>query len=114
MEQIQPDPLVDMTSDDLSNDLCKKLRLYADSLGTLILPTSSKPNLILTKLGELEETADDNDLLGGAWFSTHARVDGAIAMVTTPEIRLVSPQCFRFGSDKIMANRHALSCDRIF
>jgi hypothetical protein len=92
MEQLQPDPLVDMTSEDL-NDLCEGLRFYVDSIGALILPTWSNPCLILTKLGELEDLVDDHDLLG-AWFGTHARIDGAVVMVTTPEICLVSLQCF--------------------
>jgi hypothetical protein len=109
VEQLQPDLLVDMTSENL-NDLHKGLRLYADSLGALILPTWSNPCVILAKLGELEETVDDH----GAWFSAHARVDGAGVMVRTPEIRLVSPRCFRFRSDEIMANHHAITRDRIF
>jgi hypothetical protein len=89
MKQLQPDPLVDMTSEDL-HDLRKELKLYADRLGTLILPTWSNPFEILTELGELEEMVDDHDL-SGAWFSAHAGVDGAVVMVTAPEIRLVSP-----------------------
>jgi hypothetical protein len=90
MEQLQPDPLVDLTSKDL-NDQRKGLRFYADSIGALILPTWSNPCLILEKLGELEELVDDHDLLG-VWFSPHARVDGAVVMVMTPDLRLVSPR----------------------
>ncbi len=112
MEQLQPDLLVDMTSEDL-NGLRKELKLYADRLGALILPTWSNPFEILAKLGDLEETVDDHDL-SRAWFSVHARVDSAVVMVTTPEICLVSPQCFCFRSDKIMAIPCALSRDRIF
>jgi hypothetical protein len=89
MEQLHPDPLVDMASEDL-NDLHEELRLYADSLGTLIHLAWLNPCLILAKLVELEETIDDHDL-SGAWFSAHARVDGAVVMVTMSEIRLVSP-----------------------
>ncbi len=92
MGQLQPDPLVEMTSEDLNN-LCKGSRFYADSIGPLILLTWSNPFLILAKLGELEELVDDHDLLG-AWFIAHARVDGAVVMVTKSEIGLVSPQCF--------------------
>jgi hypothetical protein len=92
MEQLQPDSLVYMSSEDL-NDLHNGLRFYADSIGALILLTWSNPCLILAKLGELEETVDDHDL-SGAWFSAHARVDSAVVMVTMPEICLVSPQCF--------------------
>jgi hypothetical protein len=44
-------------------------------------------------MGELEELVDDHEL-SGARFSAHARVNDAVVMVTTPEIRLVSPQCF--------------------
>ncbi len=113
IEQLQPDPLVvHDTSKDL-NDLCKGLRFYADSLGALILLTWSNPCLIFAKLGELEEMVDDHDLLG-AWFSAHVRVDGAVVMVTAPEICLVSLQCFCFRSDKIMVNRCELSHDRLF
>ena len=92
MEQLQADLLVDMTRKDL-NDLRKGLRFYADSIGALIHPTWSNPCLILNKLGELEELVDDHDL-SGAWFSTHARVDGAVVMVRIPEICLVTPRYF--------------------
>ncbi len=44
-------------------------------------------------MAELEKLVDEHELLG-AWFSTHARVDNAVVMVTMPEIRLVSPRCF--------------------
>jgi hypothetical protein len=63
MEQLQPAPLVDLTSEDLI-DWCKELRFYADSIGALLLPTWSNPCLILAKLGELEELVDDHDLSG--------------------------------------------------
>jgi hypothetical protein len=61
MEELQPDPLVDMTNEDL-NDLRKELKLYVDRLDTLILPTLSNAFEILDKLGELEEMVDDHDL----------------------------------------------------
>jgi hypothetical protein len=82
MEQLQPDPLVDMTSEEL-NDLRKGLRYYADKLGNLIPPTWSNPCLLLDKLGELEKLVGDHDL-SGAWISAHARVDDAVVMVTMP------------------------------
>jgi hypothetical protein len=82
MEQLQPDLLVDITDEDLD---------YADRLGTLILlVTWSNAFEILYKLYELEEMVEVHDLLG-QWFSAHARVDGAVVMVMTPDIRLVSP-----------------------
>ncbi len=92
MEQLQPDPLVDMTSKDL-DELHKELTLYVDRLGTLVLPTWANPCLILEKLGELEESVDYHDLLG-AWFSAHARLNNVVVMVTSPEICLVSSRCF--------------------
>jgi hypothetical protein len=52
MEQLQPDLLVDTTSEDL-DDLRKELKLYADRLRTPILPTWVNPCLILNKLGKL-------------------------------------------------------------
>ncbi len=89
MEQLQPDLLVDMISEDL-NDLCKGLRFFVYKLGTLILPTWKNPCLVLVKLGELEGLVDDHDLLG-AWFSAHANVDGVVVMVAMSEIKQVSP-----------------------
>ncbi len=94
MEQLQLDPFVDMTNEDL-DDLGKELKLYADRLGTLILPTWLNAFEILDRLGGLEETVDDHDI-SGACFSAHARVDGVVVLVTTPEICLVSPRCFCF------------------
>jgi hypothetical protein len=78
-----------MTNEDL-DDLREELNLYADRLGTLILPTWSNAFEILDELGELEETVEAHDLLG-AWFSAYARVDSAVVMMTMPEIYLVSP-----------------------
>ena len=57
MEQLQPDPLVDMTSEDL-NDLRKELKLYADRLDNLILPKWSNAFEISDKLYELEEMVE--------------------------------------------------------
>jgi hypothetical protein len=91
MEQLQPDWLVVMASEEL-DELPKELRYYADKLDNLICPTWVNPYLILNKLDELEELVDDHDL-SGAWFSVHARVDNAVVMVTMPWIRQVSPQC---------------------
>jgi hypothetical protein len=63
IEQLQPDPLVDMTSDEL-NKLCKESRYYADKIDNLICPTCANPCLILIEMGELEELVDDYDLSG--------------------------------------------------
>jgi hypothetical protein len=71
MEQLQPDPLVDKTSEEL-NKLHKGLRYYADKLDNLFCPTWANPCLILNKLGELDKLIDEHDLLG-AWFSAHAK-----------------------------------------
>ncbi len=92
MEQLQPEPLVDMMSEEL-NELHKGLRYYGDKLDNLICPTCANPCLLLNKMGELVELVDNHEL-SGAWFSTHARVDDAVVMVTTPGIRQVSPRCF--------------------
>jgi hypothetical protein len=92
MEQLQPDPLVDMMSDELDK-LRKELRYYADQFDNLICPTWANPCLLLIKMGKLDEMIDEHEL-SGAWFSAHARVDDAVVMVTTPEIHLVSPRCF--------------------
>jgi hypothetical protein len=92
MEQLQPEPLVDMMSEEL-NELCNGLRYYADKVDNLINPTWANPYLLLNKMGELVELVDDHEL-SGAWFSTHARVNNVVVMVTTPEIQQVSPRCF--------------------
>jgi hypothetical protein len=92
MEQLQPDLLVDMTSEEL-NKLHKELRYYADKLDNLICPTWVNPCLLLIKIGELDELIQEHEL-SGAWFSAHARVNNAVVMVMTPEICLVSPRCF--------------------
>jgi hypothetical protein len=63
MEQLQPDPLVDMTNEDL-DDLREELKLYAGRLGTLVLPTWSNAFEILNKLYELEERVEAHDLSG--------------------------------------------------
>ena len=78
-----------MTSEEL-NELLKGLRYYVDKLDNLIHPTWANPCLLLDKMGELVELVD-NHKLPGAWFSAHARVDDALAMVTMPGVRQVSP-----------------------
>jgi hypothetical protein len=92
MEQLQPDPLVEMMSEELDK-LRKELRCYADKIDNLICPTWAHPCLLLIEMGELDELIEEHDLLG-AWFSTHVTVDNAVVMVMMPEIRLVSPCCF--------------------
>jgi hypothetical protein len=88
MVHLQPELLVDMTSEEL-NELHKGLRYYADKLDNLICPTWANPCLLLDKMGGLVELVDNHELLG-AWFSAHARIDNAIVMVTRPGIRQVS------------------------
>jgi hypothetical protein len=92
MDQLQPDPLVGMTSEELDK-LRKELRYYKDKLDNLICPTWANPCLLLIEMGELDELIEEHDL-SGAWFSAHATVKDAVAMVRTPEICLVSPRCF--------------------
>jgi hypothetical protein len=92
MEQLQPELLVDMTSEEL-NKLCKGLRYYVDKLDNLIRPTWANPCLLLDKISELVELVDNHEL-SGAWFSAHARVNNAVVTVTTPGIWQVSTQCF--------------------
>jgi hypothetical protein len=94
MEQLQPEPLVDMTSEEL-NELHKGLRLryYADKLDNLIRPTWANPCLLLNKMGELVELVDNHEL-SGAWFSSHARFNDAVVIVKMPGIRQGIPRCF--------------------
>jgi hypothetical protein len=54
-----------------------------DRLETLILPKRSNA---CNKLHKFEEAVEVHRL-SGQWFSAHARVDGAVVMVTMPEIR---------------------------
>ncbi len=92
MEQLQPEPLVDMTSEDL-NGLHKGLRCVVDKLDNLIRPTWANPCLLLNRMSDLVELVDNHEL-SGAWFSAHARENNAVVMVTTPGIWQVSPECF--------------------
>jgi hypothetical protein len=92
MEQLQPEPLVDMTSEE-PNELREGLRYYVDKLDNLICLTWANPCLLLHKMGELVELVDNHELWG-AWFSAHARVDDAIVMVTMPGIWQVSHTMF--------------------
>jgi hypothetical protein len=92
MEQLQPEQLVNMTSDEL-NKLHKELRYYVDQLDNRVRLTWAHLCLLRIKMGAFEELIDDHELLG-AWFSAHARVNDVVVMVTTPEIRLVCPSWF--------------------
>jgi hypothetical protein len=92
MEQLQPDPLVNMTIDKLDK-LRKELWYYADQLDNLICPTWANSCLLLVKMGELDELIEEHEL-PGAWFSAHARVNNAVVMVTAPEIWQVSLRYF--------------------
>ncbi len=85
MEQLQPEPLVDRTSEEL-NELLEGLRCKVDKLDNLICPTWVNPCLLLDKMGELVELVDNHELQR-AWFSTHARVNDAVAMVMMPGFR---------------------------
>ncbi len=92
MAQLQPEWLVDMTSDKL-NKLHEELRYYADQLDNLVRPRWANSCLLLIKVDELQELVDEHEL-SGAWFSAHAGVNNVIVMVTRPEIGLISPRCF--------------------
>ncbi len=69
--------------------LRRQLKDIAENLEDLICPEWSSVLDNTNELQRLREAVDDHSL-NQSWFSAHARVDGTVMMVTTPEIRQVS------------------------
>ncbi len=88
MEEILPNPLVDVTVEEL-DALRHQLKNILENLEDLIRLEWSSAFDITNELHKIEETVDDLSL-NQRWFSVHARVDGIVMMVTTLEICQVS------------------------
>ncbi len=91
-EWILPNPLVDMTVEDLAN-LRRQLKKVAKNLADLLLHEWPSALDITNELHRLQEIVDEYSL-NQIWFSAHARVDGTVMMITTPEICRVSQMMF--------------------
>jgi hypothetical protein len=91
-EWVVPNPSVDMTVEDLAN-LWRQLKKHCkEPQGHLVHERPSALD-ITNELHRLQEAVDEYSL-NQIWFSAHARVDGTVMMVTTPEIRRVSQMRF--------------------
>jgi hypothetical protein len=91
-EWVPPNLLVDMTVEDLAN-LRHRLKNIAENLADLLIHEWPSALDITNELHRLQEAVDEYSL-NQIWFSPHARVDGTVMMITTPEIRRVSPMIF--------------------
>jgi hypothetical protein len=91
-EWVPPNPLVDMTVEDPAN-LRRQLRNVAKNLADLLCHEWPIDLDITKELHRLGEAVDEYSL-NRIWFSAHARVDGTMMMITTPEICRVSQMIF--------------------
>jgi hypothetical protein len=91
-EWVPPNPSVDMTVEDLTN-LRRQLKNVAKNLTDLLVHEWPSALDIINELHRLQEAVDEYSL-NRIWFSAHARVDGTVMMVTTPEILWVSQMTF--------------------
>ena len=87
-EWVSPNPLVDMMVEEVAN-LCNQLKNIAQNLTDLILPEWPSALEITNELHRLREAVDEYSL-HQIWFSVHAKKDGTVMMITTPEICRVS------------------------
>jgi hypothetical protein len=87
-EWVPPNPLVDMTVEALAN-LRRQLKNAAENLADLLLHEWPSALEIMNELHRLQEAVNEYSL-NQIWFSVHARVDGTVMMITTPEICRVS------------------------
>ncbi len=69
--------------------LCRQLKNIAENLQDLIHPEWSSALDITNELRTIREAVNDHSL-NQRWSSAHARVDGTVMKVTTPEICEVS------------------------
>ncbi len=91
-EWVPPNPSVDMMVEDLANLWCQ-LKNVANNLTELLVHEWPSALDITNELHRLREAFDEYSL-NQLWFSAHARVDGTVMMITTPEIRRVSQMIF--------------------
>jgi hypothetical protein len=81
-----------MTVEDLANLRCQ-LKNVAKNLTELLVHEWPSALDITNELHRLQEAVNEYSL-NQTWFSVHARVDGTVMMVTTPEIHRVSQMIF--------------------
>jgi hypothetical protein len=91
-EWVPPNPLVDMMVEELTK-LCRQLKNVAQNLADLLLPEWPSALDITNELHRLPDAVNEYSL-NQIWFSAHARVDGTLVMITTPEICRVSQNIF--------------------
>jgi hypothetical protein len=84
--------LVDMMVEDLSN-LWHQSKNIAENLADFLLCEWPSALDITNKLHRLCKAVYEYTL-NQIWFSAHARVDGTVMMITTPEICQVSQKIF--------------------
>jgi hypothetical protein len=92
MEVAQPVPLVKMMVEKLE-ELHNELTNIAEKLQVLILPEWSNAFKIRNELHELREVVEVHGM-SGQLLSMHAKVNGTVVMVTTPDICQVSLNIF--------------------
>ena len=92
MEWVPSNPSVDMTVKELDK-LCRQVKNIAQNLTDLLIPEWSSALDITNELHRLHEALDEYSL-NRRWFSMHARVEGTVMIVTTPEICRVSQNIF--------------------
>jgi hypothetical protein len=91
-EWVLPYPSVDMMVRDLAN-LWRQFKNIAKNLTDLLVHEWPSALDITNELHRLREAVGEYSL-NQIWFSTHARVDGTVMMVTMPEICRVSQMIF--------------------
>jgi hypothetical protein len=89
---VPPNPLVDMMVEEVAKLTCQ-LKKIAQNLTDLLLPEWPSALDIKNELYRLREAVNEYSL-NRIWFSVHARVDGTVMIITTPEIRRVSQNIF--------------------
>ncbi len=88
-EWVPPNPLVDM----MVANLRHQLKNIAKNLADVFLHKWPSALDITNELHRLQEAVDEYSL-NWVWFSAHARVDGTVMMITTPDICRVSWMIF--------------------
>ncbi len=83
-EWVPPNPAVDMTVEDPAN-LRHQSKNLAKNLADLLLHGWPSALDIMNELHRLQDAVNEYSL-NQIWFSTHARVDGTVMMIMTPEI----------------------------
>jgi hypothetical protein len=107
MEVVQPVPLVEMMVEELK-ELRNELTNIAEKLQVLSLPEWSNAFKISNELHGLQEVVEAHGF-SGQWVSVHARVNGTVVMVMTPDICRVSHNIFVLKTEELMANHRVLS-----